>query len=105
MPEPGAPDGTRSWRVGYPPQLSEGAQLGSTLAFRPLTLKDTGVFGGPTLWQSVTMVTGQTDSREDDSPAKGNIQGMGVLCSLVKLSFQQPGHSKLEPGYSHVWGL
>lgn len=41
------------------------------------------------------MATGQTDSREDDSPAKRNVQGMGVLCFLGKLSSQQPGHSKV----------
>lgn len=62
-------------RVGSPPQLSEGAQLGSSLALRPLTLKNMGVFVGPTLRRSVTMATGQTDSREDDSPAKQNVQG------------------------------
>lgn len=92
-------------RVGSPPQLSEGAQLGSSLALRPLTLKDMGVFVGPTLWRSVTMATGQTDSREDDSPAKRNVQGLGVLYILGKLSSQQPGHSKLGPGCSHVWGV
>lgn len=41
------------------------------------------------------MATGQTDSREDDSPAKQNVQSMGVLCFLAKLSSQQPGHSKV----------
>lgn len=63
------------------------------------------MFVGHILWQSVAMATEQTDSREDDSPGKGNVQGMGVLCSLGKLSTKQPGHSKVGPGCSHVWGL
>lgn len=54
-----------------------------------------GVTVGATLWRSVTMATGQTDSREDDSPAKRNVQGMGVLCFLGKLSSQRPGHLKV----------
>lgn len=71
-----------SW---LPSPLSEGAWLGLT-RFQTSDSKGHGVFVGPTLWQFVAMATGQTDSRKDDSSAKGRIQGMGVLYSLGKLS-------------------
>lgn len=74
-----------SW---LPSPAFRGAHLSLTLDFRPLMLKDMGVFVGPPLQQSVTMATGQTDSREDDGQQRGPSRAR--VCCTPRESFQ-PG--------------